>query len=237
MDTVTLVDGQIDDGQRLLDRLREEGVDVRAAGWLKPVETDRWSLYIATPVVDERGSTEAYRQVLGALRSLGSDWIDSSDVWLVGTKHPAARDLLDIRQRSPDWVPARSRHPLLGGTSAEEVYVYPSAKPVEVTVYGLAYRGDPSHSLHLSFEPPNPKSWLVVEAEGKSHKYPAETGIDWVVAAPAGATLGREGGGPLMLTWNLRGNPVRSDAKEVWSFAKCDLHGFSFLREPAHPGW
>jgi hypothetical protein len=51
MDTVTLVGKQIDDGQRLLDRLGEEGIVVRAACWVKPVEEDRWSLYIATPLM------------------------------------------------------------------------------------------------------------------------------------------------------------------------------------------
>src|SRR5215471_13244978 len=98
MDTVSLVDAQIDEGQRLLDRLRQTGFEVRAAGWLKPVEEDRWSLYISTPVVDERGATAGYRQVLGALRSMGSEWIDSSNVSLVGMNPPVARDLLDARQ-------------------------------------------------------------------------------------------------------------------------------------------
>jgi hypothetical protein len=71
MDTVTLVEAQIEDGQRLLDRLVEEGLVVRAACWVKPVEEDRWSLYIATPVVDEKGAAPAYRQVYRVLRSLG----------------------------------------------------------------------------------------------------------------------------------------------------------------------
>ena len=51
MDTIALVDNQIDDGQRLLDGLSEEGIVVRAACWVKPAEEDRWSMYIAGAAV------------------------------------------------------------------------------------------------------------------------------------------------------------------------------------------
>ena len=54
MDTITLVENQIDDGQRLLDRLGEESFAIRAAGWVKPVDEDRWSLYIVTSEIDVR---------------------------------------------------------------------------------------------------------------------------------------------------------------------------------------
>src|SRR4051794_38263401 len=73
MDPVPLVENKIDDGQRIIDRLEEEGVVVRAAAWLKRVDLDRWSLYIATPLVDEKGTLEAYRRLNPALRSLGDD--------------------------------------------------------------------------------------------------------------------------------------------------------------------
>ena len=83
MDTVTLVETQIDDGQRLLDQLSDKDFVVKAACWVKPVEEDRWSLYLATPTVDEKGAAAAYRQVFGVLRSLGDAWITDSDIKLV----------------------------------------------------------------------------------------------------------------------------------------------------------
>lgn len=232
MDTVTLVENQTDDGQRLLDRLREKEFVVRAACWVKPVEEDRWSLWIATPAVDEKGTLAAYRQLVDVLRSLGDSWITSSDIKLVGEKHPVVQDALDILRRFPHRMPTQSPRPLFGGIPVEAVYVYPLGK-VNVTIYGLVFRGEPSGALHLSLEPHNPHSSLEVGRGEKRNKYLAETGIDWVVAAPEGAKLERNEIGLMELAWDLRGNRVRSSANEIWSLAKLGLHGFRFLREPA----
>jgi hypothetical protein len=64
MDTDTLVESQIEDGQKFLARLTEEGFKVTAACWVKPSEDEGWTLYIATPMVDERGPIETYREAL-----------------------------------------------------------------------------------------------------------------------------------------------------------------------------
>jgi hypothetical protein len=227
MDTNTLVENQIDDGQKLLDRLSEKGFILRAACWVKPIDEDRWSLYIATPAVDQKGKLEAYRQLIPVLQSLEDGWLTSSDVTLVGEKHPLVQDALDIQRRFPHKMPIPSPYSLIGGIPVDEVYVYQMEKE-EVTIYGLIFRGDPSGSLHLSLEPHNPHSTLTIE----NNVYPAETGIDWVVAAPKGATLERNDVRQIVLVWELRGNRMRSSANEVWSLAKLGLHGFLVLREP-----
>jgi hypothetical protein len=116
---------------------------------------------------------------------------------------------------------------LLGDAPVEEVYVYPLGK-TEVKIYGLAFRGEPSHSLHLSLEPhPLPSSLTV-----NGTVYPAETGIDWVVAAPEGATLERDDIGRMVLSWDLHGKREQSSANEVLAFAKLGLHGFRILQAP-----
>jgi hypothetical protein len=125
MDTVTLVGNQVNDGQRLLERLQQERIPVMAAGWVKPVEEDRWSLYIATSLVDQYGPANAYRKVYGCLRSLETPWITDSDVKLIGENHPITKDVLDIMRRNPGRIPTRSRRPFLGGTPIEEMYIYP----------------------------------------------------------------------------------------------------------------
>jgi hypothetical protein len=233
MDTVTLVENQIDDGQRLLDKLDEQGFVVRAACWVKPAEEDRWSLYLATPVVDKKGGAAAYRQVYNVLRSLGGVSITDSDIKLVGEKHPLAQDLLNLQRQFPGRTPTRSRRSLVGDIPAEEVYVYApgNSTPVKVTIYGLVFRGEPGGTLHLSLEPHNPHSKMMVEKMGQRIEYTAETGTDWIVAAPEGATLERDKFGRMVLAWNFRGNRS-SGANEVWSFAKLGLHGFRFLHEP-----
>ena len=99
MDTITLVDELIDDGRRLIDRLVQENIPVVMASWVKPVEEDRWSLYIATPLLDEKGATRAYREVYRVLRSLGNPWVTDSDISLVGQDDPITRDVLAIKRR------------------------------------------------------------------------------------------------------------------------------------------
>lgn len=233
MDTEPLVDRQIVEGQRLLGLLEEEEIPVRAACWVKPIDKDRWMLYIATPSMDEKGPLEAYRQLTPAFRSLGNGWLTSSDVTLVGEKHPLVKDALEILQRFPHWTKVKPPRLLFGGIPIDDdVYVYPLGK-VKVTIYGMTFREEPSGCLHLSFEPYNLKITLVEEHNGNRKEYPAETGIDWVVAAPEGATLERDEFGQLVLAWNRNGTRRRFKPNEVWSFAKLGLHGFRFLSQPA----
>jgi hypothetical protein len=228
MDTVALVEYQIDDGQRLLDRLDEKGIVVRAACWVKPVQEDRWSLYIATPSVDENGTLQAYRQLNGVLRSLGDDWVSSSEVVLVGEKHPLVPDALDILRRFPHRRPIQSPRSLLGGIPVEDVFVYPTGK-TPVTIYSLVFQGDPGGVVHLSLEPHNPHSKKIVENKGQRNEYIAQTGIEGVVAAPPGAKLKRDQTGQMLLVWDdLHGKRVHSSANEVWTLAKLELHGFRF---------
>jgi|GEM_PF-581408 len=65
----TLVERNIDEGERLLSALDEAGVPIDAAFWLLSSEWSDWRLVLATPLYDERGSDEAYRQILGTLRA------------------------------------------------------------------------------------------------------------------------------------------------------------------------
>jgi hypothetical protein len=229
MDTVTLVENKIDEGQRLLDRLVEKGIVVRAACWLKPVEEDRWSLYIATPSVDEKGSLEAYSQLTPVLRSLGDGWLTSSDITLVGEKDPIVQDALDILRRFPHKTPIRSPRSLVGRISVEEVYVYPLGKTA-VTIYHLVFPDTPEPGiLSLDSALLNGRFSMEVERQGEHKVYPGKTGIDCVVAAPEGAKLERDPDGEMVLNWELHGKKMRSRANDVWSLANLGLHGFRLL--------
>lgn len=234
MDTVTLVENEIDEGQRLLDRLAEERFRVIAACWMKPSDQERWSLYICTPEVEKKGLFDAYFEVNRVARSLESAWITSADIKLVGENHPLSRDLREMTQRFGSQMPVRTRHAILGGLPVDEVFVYPNERKhsVDVTVYGLIFKGEPRSALHLSLEPHPPNCKLTVESQNNRDEFPGETGIDWLVAAPEGSALERDENGLMALAWNLRGKRVKSNANEVWSFAKLGQHGFSFIREP-----
>jgi len=45
-----------------------DGFDVRLAFWTKPTDEGKWFLYLASPVVDEKGPAAAYRLVRDVMR-------------------------------------------------------------------------------------------------------------------------------------------------------------------------
>jgi hypothetical protein len=233
VDTITLVENQIEDGQKLLDQLTEEGFVLSVACWIKPIEDDRWSLLIATPAVDQTGLLAAYHKVFATLRTLGEVCITDSDIKLVGVKVPVVLDEIHVLRSLQGKTSILPRPLLIGGIPIEEVHVYPLGKKKEIPIYGLIFRGEPSGLLYLSFEPHSPNSRFVTENMGQRNEYFAEVGIDWVVAVPEGATLARKNNtSPLQLVWNFRGNRKYSSANEVLSLAKFGLHGFRLMREP-----
>lgn len=126
-----LVEGQIDDGRKLLERLSQNHFDVTAAFWVKDREDGQWLLYIASPVVDDKGHLAAYRDVnatIGAMPDLR--WIDLFEVKLTGATHPMTKDVLDILARYPAGL--RTRYPgtisyrgtQLGNASIDQAYIY-----------------------------------------------------------------------------------------------------------------
>src|SRR5437660_12729851 len=71
MAQATLVEMQINEGQRLIDRLAKEGVAVTGAAWVKESENGDWYLYVVTPLVGEDGATKpAYRRVNRVIREM-----------------------------------------------------------------------------------------------------------------------------------------------------------------------
>jgi hypothetical protein len=229
MDTVTLVDRQIEDGLSFLSQLKKDRFVFRAAFWAKPVEESRWLLYLVTPAKEKMGSLAANGSVLQSLRSVGDVSFRGSDViTLISEKSPVAKGVLDLQKRFPDVARTRLSQSVFGDKVFAEVYIYPQGE-VEIPIYGLFYRGEPTGALLLSFRPHNSHSRLEVESKGVRSEYPAETGMDWLVAAPEGAALEKDG---LHLGWDFRGIRKQSNANEVMALADLGLHGFRILSEP-----
>jgi hypothetical protein len=127
MDTETLVENQIDDGQRLIDQLTREEFEVLVAFWLKTSEEGAWQLYIASPSVDMDKLGEAYRKVYASLKRLEQSWVTPSDLKLLNGTNPVAQDALRVRERYPGRIPTRLHGKRLGNISIEEAYIYPPA--------------------------------------------------------------------------------------------------------------
>ena len=92
----SLVDSLIDDGGKLINRMKKDGIVVIVAAWLKAEESNRWMLYISSPIVDEMGPIASYRSVQNTLRSLGLIEITTTDVVLIGKSHSITKLILSM---------------------------------------------------------------------------------------------------------------------------------------------
>ena len=128
MDPDTLVTNQLDDGQKLIDKLLTGGFEVTAALWLKASFNGKWSFYVVSPIVDAEGITLAYRRLNPLVRAMPEPfWIDPFAIKLIGPSHPIARDVLNIPVRVPGSrvCPIRWGGILLGDLGIEGAYLYP----------------------------------------------------------------------------------------------------------------
>ena len=124
MDTETLVENLLDDGQKLIEALPQNGFPVTAAIWLKTSWNGRWYLYIVSPVVDAEGITEGYRRLHPLIRQMPEPFgIDVFKVKLIGLENPIAKDVLAIHPHAPG-PRVRWRGISLGNVSIEDAYLY-----------------------------------------------------------------------------------------------------------------
>jgi hypothetical protein len=123
MDQVPLVDGQIEEGRKLIDALREDGFPVTAAAWLQESDAGEWYLYLGTPKVDTDGLKAAYMEFQKTYRRLVPQWIGPFAVRLIGTDAPVAR-AARTRRRFPG--PVDAWHPVseFGGVPVDRAFVY-----------------------------------------------------------------------------------------------------------------
>jgi len=124
VDQSTLVEEEIVDGRRFIERFAADGHSVSAAAWIKADEDDPWLLFVATDLYDREGPAATYRAAHASLDKLDDLLISSSRINLISSGGPVAQDLRELSQRHPK----RSGFPLrvdrLGSMTAERAYVY-----------------------------------------------------------------------------------------------------------------
>ena len=138
-----MVNEQTESGKRLIKRLVAAGFDVQLAFWAKPTEEGKWFLYLASPVVDEKGPRIAYRLVHDVMRTLPDPWIDPLDVKVVGLNDSLAEAASAVIRpkvpnsaytvQNPKPFPGMTRFggSTLGGVSIDGALIYP---PVQADV-------------------------------------------------------------------------------------------------------
>ena len=125
MDQATLVEHQIDDVPKLIDQLKRDNFDVKAAFWLYTSEADQWFLYLVSEIVDQLGTTAAYKIVYGSMRRMAGLWINPFEVKLVGSDDPIAKAVVDFQAQMHAPVPTRVRASRLGNIYIDNAYIYP----------------------------------------------------------------------------------------------------------------
>lgn len=58
-----LVERHLDDGERLLHQLQQDGYPYSAAAWFREDSSDQWYFYVVTELVDSEGTQEAYARL------------------------------------------------------------------------------------------------------------------------------------------------------------------------------
>ncbi len=128
MVTGALVDEQIEDGEKVVAHLVEDGFDLAAVCWIQLIDSEdnEWSFYTISEVVDKEGSMAAIRRVNQAIRRLpfsGGPWLTNCRHRFVGLNDKIAKEVLDFRARYPGrkWMPGAK----LGSHTILQAYIYP----------------------------------------------------------------------------------------------------------------
>jgi hypothetical protein len=130
MAQTTLVEMQMSEGQRLIDRLNQEGIEVTAAAWVKESDSGDWYLYLATPLVSENdGTLPAYRCVNSVFREMQKEGfgMDPFEIKLIRPHDPIAKDIAAHRASRPGGTPRPFAGSRLGELAVEQAWIYPGS--------------------------------------------------------------------------------------------------------------
>jgi len=132
MDTDTLVENKIEDGEILVRQLVREQFGVTVAFWARINENGLWYLYIASPSFDPNNPGEAIRIVYAALTTIPRCSVTPLEIMLLANTDLIARDAVALRDRYPSREPKRYHAIRLGNLETVELLIYPRALPWKV---------------------------------------------------------------------------------------------------------
>jgi hypothetical protein len=87
MDKKTLVSTDVEEGQKLVRALENQGLPISAAMWLKRADEGIWRLYISTPDVEAHGPIAVYNLVDKVIRKGRSNLVLDNVVAANTTNH------------------------------------------------------------------------------------------------------------------------------------------------------
>lgn len=83
------MNNRVQAGQEAVNKLEAAGLPISTAVWVRPKESDRWSLFIATPKVQKLGPIEVYRFIEKSLKGWQSTFPATDIIPVNTTNHYA----------------------------------------------------------------------------------------------------------------------------------------------------
>ena len=125
MVTTVLVDREIEDGERLVSKLDEEGFPLDAALWLYLSDLNEWRLMIASPWVDSKGPKATYARIDQVLQELRPEiGIPFAGISVVPPNDRLISALRSAASTGSGISGVRFTHNVVGGQYIEDAYIY-----------------------------------------------------------------------------------------------------------------
>jgi hypothetical protein len=139
-----LVEKQIQDGARLLDGLRDAGLDVHLAFWYYFPDPEYWRFVIATDAVESRGPRAVYHDIFEVERMMPPDFsISWRQISAVSLRDRRVRAIDKLLAKYPRDRVTRLDRTFPDGVYFEDAYVYADRfSPLARTEHHVA--GSPS---------------------------------------------------------------------------------------------
>ena len=124
MAKATLVNIDVELGDRILGALDAGGFSVTAALWLLTDEFEDWRLAISTPLYDKVGPQEAYLKLVTALSSREPNLSRPLPIRLMSNRSALIRELRRLFKKSADVRGMRLGGHMIGDVWIDDAYVY-----------------------------------------------------------------------------------------------------------------
>ena|SRR6266545_2440799 len=115
--TLVVIGPDLNEGQRLLDRLEHDGIPVAAALWYLEPGSTHWRLIISSPLFENLGPLDAYEVIQRSLARLEGTRLALDDTAARPPSEPIVRALRKVYRDLPQ------RGYWLQGTVVDGVYI------------------------------------------------------------------------------------------------------------------
>lgn len=124
MDKTQLVDSDINDGMRLIQKLDMTDFSVVAALWFYYSDVIEWRLIIASWYLDMNGPKKAYSFLQTLLIDFDIPSISLENITLISPEHDIIKLLSSAIQTGPDLSKIRFTRNVINGQLIEDAYIY-----------------------------------------------------------------------------------------------------------------